>query len=61
MDILEKRKLAHEIAKTIVSANVKAISANDLIKTAWEYADEMEAEENKRKPNGIPEVLQNDQ
>lgn len=48
MDIQEKRKMAHEWVLKVIGANARAITANDLVQSAWQYADAMEKQELQR-------------
>lgn len=43
-----KTELAHEWAMKIIEGNMRAADASDLIERAWEYADAMQAEADKR-------------
>ena len=52
-----KLEMAHEWAMKIIEGNMRAADASDLIERAWAYADAMQAEADKRKPSGFPNVL----
>ena len=54
---MDKLKLAHDWAMKIIEGNVRAADASDLIERAWQYADAMQAEAEKREPSGLPESL----
>lgn len=54
---MDKLKLAHEWAMKIIEGNMRAADASDLVERAWQYADAMQAEDDKRKPSGLPEAL----
>ena len=43
-----KLEMAHEWAMKIIEGNVRAADASDLIDRAWQYADAMQAEADKR-------------
>ena len=45
---MDKLKLAHDWAMKIIEGNVRAADASDLIEHAWQYADAMQAEAEKR-------------
>lgn len=59
MDIIEKRKLAHEYALGMIQVNGMQINQETaiLVKYSWKYADAMEAAENERKAKGLPDAL----
>ena len=54
---MDKLKMANDWAMKIIEWNMRAADASDLIERAWQYADAMQAEADKRKPSGLPEVL----
>ena len=43
-----KLEMAHEWAMKIIEGNVRAANTSDLIERAWQYADAMQAEADKR-------------
>ena len=43
-----KLEMAHEWAMKIIEGNVRAADASDLIERAWQYADAMQVEVDKR-------------
>ena len=50
-------QMAHEMALSMQSAE-PITDMNLVAALCYQYADAMQAEANKRKPNGLPEVLQ---
>ena len=51
-----KLEMAHEWAMKHGNAETVG-SRQNMVKYAWEYADAMQAEADKRKPSGLPNVL----
>ena len=51
-----KLEMAHEWAMRHGDAETVG-SRQNMVKYAWEYADAMQAEAEKRKPSGLPESL----
>lgn len=43
-----KLEMAHEWAMKIIEGNVRVADASDLLERAWQYADAMQAEADKR-------------
>ena len=61
--ILDKAKLAHDYAVKYFEVALKDNADSDfnfkhVSLIAWEYADAMQAEADKRKPKGVPKALQ---
>lgn len=45
---MDKMKLAHDWAMSVINGNTRAIDAIDFVERAWTYADAMQAEADKR-------------
>lgn len=54
---MDKLKLAHDYAMQHLKNSGGKITMHSLCLFAWQYADAMQAEAEKRKPSGLPEVL----
>ena len=55
---MDKLKMAHEWAmQAMIDKQKVFLDAEGLAWKAWEYADAMQAEAEKRKPSGLPEAL----
>lgn len=54
---MDKLTMAHDWAMKIIEGNMRAADASDLVERAWQYADAMQAEAEKREPSGLPEAL----
>ena len=54
---MDKLTMAHDWAMNIIKGNMRAADASDLVERAWQYADAMQAEADKRKPSGLPDAL----
>lgn len=52
---MDKLKLAHDHMMAMIKAGCP--DGIDLLLRAWDYADAMQAEADKRKPSGLPEAL----
>ena len=52
-----KLEMAHEHIMKSMEKSKPFASTDDLIKWGWEYADKMQAEEDKRKVSGVPEAI----
>ena len=52
-----KLEMAHEYAMQHLKNSGGKITMHSLCSFAWEYADAMQAEADKRKPSGLPNVL----
>ena len=53
-------QMAHEFVMNCIKNPTVSLSGKDIVKItsdAWVYADAMQAEADKRKPKGLPEVL----
>ena len=57
MNLDDKLKLAHEWAMSMLAKDPRYSDATDFDVRAWQYADAMEAEYNKRKVSGFPDAL----
>ena len=56
--MIDKENRAHDYAKILLASNHSFDSSEHLAREAWEYADAMQAEADKRKVVGVPEVIQ---
>ena len=54
---MDKLKLAHDWAMKIIEGNIRAADASDLVERAWQYADAMQAEADKREDKTRPKAL----
>ena len=53
-----KLEMAHEYAMLhMMNPQYKDVDDLEMVKWAWDYADAMQAEADKRKPSGLPEAL----
>ena len=52
---MDKMKLAHEFMLAMIKAGCS--DGPQLLERAWQYADAMQAEADKRKPSGLPDAL----
>ena len=54
-------QMAHEFAMKLVgNPNTPLKDINSIVCASWSYVDAMQAEADKRKPKGLPEVLQDE-
>ena len=56
--MIDTETRAHDYAKILLASNHSFDSSEHLAREAWEYADAMQAEADKRKVVGVPEVIQ---
>ena len=56
---MDKLQMAHDYAMQLVASPDydDDMSLVDFVAHVWKYADAMQAEEDKRKPSGLPEAL----
>lgn len=54
---MDKLTMAHDWAMKILEGNMRAADASDLVERAWQYADAMQAEADKREDKTRPDVL----
>lgn len=54
---MDKMKLAHDWAMSVINSNTRAVDAIDFVERAWAYADAMQAEADKRNNVERPIVL----
>ena len=54
---MDKLKLAHDYALKQMETLSENSTMQSLVSVAWQYADAMQAEAEKRKPSGLPEAL----
>lgn len=54
---MDKLKLAHDYALKQIESLSENSTMQSLVSVAWQYADAMQAEADKRKPSGLPDAL----
>lgn len=54
---MDKLKMAHDCALAYIKYGDGKTHYKDVVEFAWQYADAMQAEADKREPSGLPEAL----
>ena len=54
---MDKLKMAHDYALKQMESLSENSTMQSLVSVAWQYADAMQAEAEKREPSGLPEAL----
>lgn len=54
---MNKMQMAHDCALAYIKYGDGKTHYKDVVEFAWQYADAMQAEADKRKPSGLPDAL----